>query len=255
MAAGNPKQKYQAHEFATLAGVTVRTLHHYDRLGLLRPRRAHNGYRSYGEHDLARLEQIVALKFVGLPLRRIKSLLDREGMELSGALRKQRRVLEAKRELLDQAIQAIRQAEQAIETGKRPDAVILSKIIEVIEMQNDAEWTMKYYNEAAQAKLAERRKEWSPELQEDVSRRWMELIQDVEAAMGEDPAGEKGQALAARWKGLVGEFTGADPEITKGLKSLYADKGNWPPQAQQQMQPFRITPEVWGFINRALAAR
>jgi len=75
--------KYHAREFANLAGVTVRTLHHYDRLGLLRPKRGLNGYRAYGEQDLARLEQIVALKFVGLPLRRIKALLDRDGIDLS----------------------------------------------------------------------------------------------------------------------------------------------------------------------------
>jgi DNA-binding transcriptional MerR regulator len=244
-----------ASEFAELAGVTVRALHHYDRLGLLRPKRARNGYRTYREQDLPRLEQIVALKFVGLPLRRIKALLDRGGLELGGALAMQRRVLEAKRSLLDQAIEAIRQAERAVELGQPPATAVLKKIIEVMEMQNDAEWTMKYYNDAAQAKVAERRKLWSPELQERVGREWLELIRDVEAALGEDPAGEKGQALAARWSGLVEEFTGGDPEITSGLKNLYADRSNWPAQAQAQMQGFRITPEVWGFINRALEIR
>jgi len=136
----------------------VRALHHYDRLGLLRPsarERTQNGYRVYGEQDLVRLEQIVALKFVGLPLRRIKALLNRH--ELAGVLRMQRRVLEAKRGLLDQAIEAIRQAETAAVAGQRPDAAILTKIIEVMEMQNDSEWTMKYFNDAAQAKVAERR--------------------------------------------------------------------------------------------------
>jgi len=233
----------------------VRTLHHYDRLGLLRPARARNGYRAYGERDLARLEQIVALKFVGLPLRRIKTLLDRDGVELAGALGKQRRALEAKRGLLDQAIAAIGQAEAEIAAGQRPDAAILRRIIEVMEMQNDAEWTMKYYDDAAQAKLAERRKLWSPELQERVSRQWLELIRDVEAALGEDPAGEKGQALAARWTGLVEEFTGGDPQVTAGLQDLYADKANWPTQAKEQAQPFAVRAEVWGFINRAIAAR
>lgn len=247
--------KYQAREFANLTGVTVRTLHHYDRLGLLRPKRALNGYRAYGEQDLARLEQIVALRFVGLPLRRIKALLDRDGFDLSGTLRKQRTVLEAKRRLLDQAIQAIRQAEKAIGAGQRPDTAMLKKIIEVIEMQNDSEWMLKYYDEAAQAKIAERRQLWSPELQERVSRQWLELIRDVEAALAEDPAGRKGQALAARWTGLVEEFTGGDAEITSGLKNLYADSANWPSQAKRQMQPFRISPEVWGFINRAIAVR
>lgn len=255
MADGNPIRRYKAREFAELSGVTVRALHHYDRLGLLRPKRTHNGYRAYGEQDLVRLEQIVALKFLGLPLRRIKTLLDRDGREIAGALRTQRRVLEAKRGLLDQAIEAIRQAETAADAGQRLDAAILTKIIEVMEMQNDADWTMKYYNDAAQAKIAGRGKLWSPELQEQVSRRWMDLIRDVEAALGEDPAGEKGQALAARWTCLVEEFTGGDPEVTRGLKNLYADSANWPSEAKQQMEPFRISPGVWGFINRAIVAR
>ena len=255
MAAGSATRRYKTSEFAESAGVTVRALHHYDRLGLLRPKRMLNGYRAYGEQDLVRLEQIVALKFVGLPLRRIKALLDRDSRELSGVLRMQRRVLEAKRGLVDQAIEAIRQAETAAAAGHQPDAAILTKIIEVMEMQNDAEWTMKYYNDAAQVKVAERRQLWSPKLQERVGRQWLELIRDVEAALSEDPAGETGQALAARWTGLVEEFTGRDPEVASGLKNLYQDSANWPSQAKQQMQPFRISPEVWGFINQAIAAR
>ena len=246
---------YKIKEFAGLSGVTARALHVYDRLGLLRPKRSHNGYRVYSDHDLIRLEQIVALKFVGLPLLNIKALLDGDGPGLAVALRKQRNVLEARRNLLGQAIEAIRQAEQAAAAGQRPDAAILTKIIEVMEMQNDAEWTMQYYNDAAQAKIAERRRAWSPELQERVSRQWLELIRDVEAALGEDPAGAKGQALAARWTGLVEEFTGGDPNVAKGLGELHADRENWPDQAKRQTQPFGIRLEVWGFIKQAIAAR
>jgi DNA-binding transcriptional MerR regulator len=63
-------------EFAKLSGVTVRALHHYDRLGLLRPKqRSSAGYRLYSDGDFARLEQIVVLKFLGMPLKQIKSLL------------------------------------------------------------------------------------------------------------------------------------------------------------------------------------
>jgi DNA-binding transcriptional MerR regulator len=91
----------RAHEFAELTGVTVRALHHYDSLGLLRPRRTASGYRMYGERELERLEQIVALKFIGIPLKQIKAMLDREAPELAEALRMQRSVLEQKRRLLD----------------------------------------------------------------------------------------------------------------------------------------------------------
>ncbi|MGB7730210.1 MAG: MerR family transcriptional regulator [Candidatus Acidiferrum sp.] len=71
------KEVYRAKEFASLAGVTVRALHHYDRLGLLRPKqRSEAGYRLYGVRDFARLEQIVVLKFLGIPLKQIRGLLE-----------------------------------------------------------------------------------------------------------------------------------------------------------------------------------
>src|ERR1700722_20311547 len=104
----------QAQQFAELAGVTVRTLHHYDRLGLLRARRTEAGYRMYRESDLERLEQVVALKFVGLPLKRIKTLLDRDNLELADALPRQRLALEEKRKLIDRAKHAIQDAERKI---------------------------------------------------------------------------------------------------------------------------------------------
>jgi DNA-binding transcriptional MerR regulator len=69
---------YQAKEFAALTGVTVRALHHYDRLGLLKPSgRTASGYRLYGAGDVARLQQIVTLKFIGLSLKQIKEVLGR----------------------------------------------------------------------------------------------------------------------------------------------------------------------------------
>jgi DNA-binding transcriptional MerR regulator len=130
---------YRVHEFAQLAGVTVKALHHYDRLGLLKPRRAGSGYRIYVEQDLARLEQVVALKFLGLPLKQIKILLDRDAVKLPEALRLQRNVLEEKRRLLDRTICAIGNAEKIIQSGKPADAAALKQIIEAIEMQTEIE--------------------------------------------------------------------------------------------------------------------
>jgi len=84
---------YRIREFAALAGVTVRALHHYDQLGLLKPSgRSTSGYRLYRDCDLARLEQIVVLKFLGLPLKEIAGLLKRQS-PLPDTLRRQQQVL------------------------------------------------------------------------------------------------------------------------------------------------------------------
>jgi len=98
----------QAHEFARLAGVTVRTLHHYDRLVLLKPSGySHAGFRLYGERDIVRLQQIVTLKFIGFPLKEIKNILNRNSLDLAATLRLQREILANKRRHLDTAIAAI----------------------------------------------------------------------------------------------------------------------------------------------------
>src|SRR6266581_4109803 len=101
------KDLYHVQEFAKLAGVTVRALHHYDRLGLLKPSaRSDSGYRLYRDCDFVRLEQIVVLKFLGLPLKLIGRLLRRES-DLKDTLRSQRRVLVEKQRRLGAAIDAI----------------------------------------------------------------------------------------------------------------------------------------------------
>lgn len=243
---------YKVSEFAEKAGVTVRALHHYDRLGLLRPSgRTRAGYRLYGERDLARLQQIVTLKFIGLPLKEIKYLLSRADLDVSETLHLQRRLLIEKRRQLDVAIQALAEAERSAQPGHAPDWAALKKIIEVMEMQNNMEWTKKYYSEEAQAKVAERAKLWTPELQAKASQDWQQLVRDAEAAMaaGEDPAGAKVQALAQRWTELVRGFTGGDPEIQKGLNKMYADRKNWPVN-----QPKFFSDEVQAFVMKALSA-
>jgi DNA-binding transcriptional MerR regulator len=244
---------HHTSEFAELAGVSVRTLHHYDRLGLLKARRTGSGYRLYRESDLERLEQIVALKFLGLPLKDIRDLLDSAAPELPDALRMQRRALEEKRRLLDQAIAAIREAEAVVASGRPTGAAVLKKIIEVIEMQQNNDWT-KYANEAAREKLAARHGEWSPELQERVSKQWIDLITEVQAAIdnGERPTSGKAQALAGRWKALVGEFTKGDPDVTQAVSNAWKDRANWSKEAQEQSGAFKITPEVWRWIHEAM---
>jgi len=238
-------------EFAELAGITVRALHHYDRLALLRPRRSDAGYRLYAERDLERLEQIAALKLLGLPLKQIKLLLERDPRKLPGVLRAQRRALEEKRRWLDRAIGAIADAERVVLAGGQTDAALWKKIIEVIEMQDNAEFMNRYYSQEAQEKLAEKRLQWDPSKQGEVTKAWTELFRDVEAALGEDPAGEKAQALAARWKKLVEGFTGGDKDITAGLGKAWADRQNWPETVKQQSAPF-ARPEVWEFIKKAM---
>lgn len=221
-------RSYLPHEFAKRAGVTIRALHHYDRLGLLKPTgRTAAGYRVYSDRDFARLEQIVALKFIGFPLSQIQEILRHKNTDLSAALRQQRLIMAEKRDHLDRAVQAIERAEKIVNSGGELDWEPFRKVIEVIQMQTRKDWIERYYTEEQLANLRQR---WSPEVQAESERGWAALAQDTEQAIanGADPAGETGLKLAERRKQLLAMFTGSDPGMEQNLQKLYADKANWP---------------------------
>ena len=214
----------------------MRALHHYDRLGLLKPaRRSGAGYRLYRMNDLERVEQIVALKFLGLPLAEIRDVLEREPLSLREALVRQRVALNEKRRLLDRALAVIGEAERATELTPK----LVRRIIEVIEMQNDSNWMSKYYSPEAQAKIAERAKTFTLEMQAEISQGWKDYYRDAAALRGqEDPGGVKAAELAERHRRLVAAFTGNDPEVEAGLKAFYKDRANWPAEVRERMQGF-----------------
>ncbi len=172
----------QAKEFAKEAGVTVRTLHVYDRMGLLLPAsRTDSGYRLYGEAELERLEQILALRFVGFRLEHIKELLQGPKWPLVVALRMQREIIAQQKRKLDAATQAIEHAETTLVADESADRwKMLRDVIEALKMENDYSWTQNYYNEAAKEKLEKLRNETPKEVIEQGQRDWAELIAEVE---------------------------------------------------------------------------
>ncbi|MGA9071203.1 MAG: MerR family transcriptional regulator [Terracidiphilus sp.] len=235
-------ETYQIHEFAELTGVTVKALHHYDRLGLLKPQRTYSGYRLYVERDMERLEQIVALKFLGFPLQEIKAVLDRAALQLPEALRMQRQALAEKQKLLARAMKALTAVEKALDSGKTATPAILKRLIEVIHMQSDVEAMKKYYSEEAWAKVG-------PRYEGEFSQEWIDLIAEVEAALGEDPASEKVQTLVARWLAL----SSSDPEVREGAAKAWADRDNWPSAMQQRNAELNME-KIAPFILQAMAA-
>lgn len=236
--------------FAVLTGVTVRALHHYDRIGLLIPGRSASGYRLYGKRELERLEQITALRFIGVPLKQMRPLLD--GCVLAEALPRQRALLEQKRRVLDEAIRTIQIAERAFQAGEYPSPAVLAKIIEVIGMDENMNWSQKYYSPEAQEAIRQRQETWTPEMRAKAEKDWRELFQEVEASLQLDPQSEAAQSLGRRWKALVQSFTNGNPEVAAGLNKLYADRSNWSAPAQEQMVPFS-NPRVWQFMSRVLS--
>jgi DNA-binding transcriptional MerR regulator len=193
---------------------------------------------------LERLEQIIALKFLGVPLKQIKIVLDRPARALSETLRLQRRALEEKQELLSRAIRTIRVAEKAIERGKAADPAVLKRVIEVIDMQNDIEVMKKYYTEEAWEK---HRRFY----EEGPSREWQELYRDIKAVLGEDPAGPMAQTLADRWLKLAVRAYNGGPELQTDSPMAWMDREHWPQSMKPRIAEFDIE-NVNEFMRRAV---
>ncbi len=98
---------YTVHELAELSGCTVRTLHHYDELGLVRAGRAANGYRRYGPAEVDRLQQVLLYREAEMPLADIKRLLDDPAFDARDALAGHLRELHARKERLDGLIASV----------------------------------------------------------------------------------------------------------------------------------------------------
>jgi DNA-binding transcriptional MerR regulator len=222
----------QIKAFADDAGVTVRTLHLYDRLGLLKPASlTESGYRLYGEAELERLEQILALRFVGFNLEQIKELLGGPIPPLLVALRMQREVIVRQKRRLESALAAIDEAERAIECDESLDRwKTLQTVIEVFKVQNDWDWAKNYYSEEARAKIEENLSKTSREVIEQGQRDWAALLAAIEEAArnGIDPQGEAARKLAERYRKLLAQFTQGNAEIAAGLNKLWSDSTHWP---------------------------
>jgi DNA-binding transcriptional MerR regulator len=105
-------------ELARLAGVTVRTLHHYDRIGLVRPGgRTAAGYRSYAAGDLDRLHQVLVYRALGFPLEEVATLLDDPGADPAEHLRRQHRLLRDRLEATSAMVAAVEKEMEARQMG------------------------------------------------------------------------------------------------------------------------------------------
>lgn len=126
--------QWRIKEMSDLTGVSVRMLHHYDKIGLLNPSvRSANGYRWYGEQDLAILQQIVALKFFGFSLEQIKTMVQQK-IDFAVHLRAQQQQLKEQVEQLVQAEQAIGTVLDRLGSSKVPDWNDLISLIERYRM-------------------------------------------------------------------------------------------------------------------------
>lgn len=216
---------YTIKQLAGLAGVSVRTLHHYDQIGLLRPElRTPAGYRIYQHADLLRLQQILFYRELDVPLAEIQALLDRPGFNPVGALEDHRSHLMKKAARLARLIETI-------------DKTILQYEKETQPMKDEElyqgftpEQAERYRREAAQSYGEQRVKESEDRIRRMGSQKWEAVKAEGGAVtvaladlMDRAPGDGDVQTLVARHHAWIENFYPAPAEVYSGLAMTYSD--------------------------------
>jgi DNA-binding transcriptional MerR regulator len=210
-------------ELAKRTGLTVRTLHHYDDIGLLRPSlHTDSGHRLYTEGDVARLQQVLSLRQLGFSLEQVAGCLDRPGYSPLEVIR-----LHVAR-LRDQITLQTRLCERLEAVAARLESAGEVSAEEFIRMIEEMTMIESYYTPEQLEALKARGEQLGPERIQQSQREWADLIAQVRSEMekGTDPAAPEVQAMARRWRDLVEQFTGGDPGIERSLGRLWKEQGD-----------------------------
>lgn len=241
-------------DISKLTGVSVQTLHHYDRTGLLKPslRRA-NGYRVYSEKDLLKLQQIIALKFFGFELSQIKTLLNEEHSVLKH-FNNQAQVLEQKAAALLEGAKTLRSIIDSVDNHQSIPWETIIQLIEVYRMTAHLEhdWVKEIFtpDELKQyvAFEQEMKANVTPEQQAAFEKNWNQLVDEVSHHLKHDPNSKIGVELGKKLMDWVNGVYGtkyAHLRTKKFEKGFGEGKG---------LDEVGLTPEIVSWMDKAMDA-
>jgi len=243
MSANRTGRQWKVGDLSRETGLTVRTLHHYDELGLVTPStRTESGHRLYGEADVARLQQVLSLRSLGFALEEIRDCLrQREFSQL--------RVVQLHLDRLTEQIALQHQLRERLECIAR--LLDSGRIVSAEEFLRSIAAMSKiesYYTPEQLEYLRQRREIVGEERMQAAAGDWEAIRREMRAEMerGTDPADPRVQAIARRMQGLIDEFTGGDPGIEASLNRMYQDNAA-PPQAGTP------DPALFEYVARARA--
>lgn len=212
---------FSVSETAKLTGVSVRTLHYYDEIGLLSPSIiSETGYRYYDDSALERLQQILFYRELDFTLKDIAEIMNASGYQKEDALRKQRELLQLKRKRLDKLI-------HLLDANLKGENTMSFKEFDMSEIENAKAKYAKEVNERWGStdayKQSKRRtdgyttEDWAriKEEADDITKRFAEKV-------GEDPASAEVQELVAQWQNHITKYYyDCTNEILAGLGQMY----------------------------------
>lgn len=241
---------YTVKQLSDLAGISVRTLHYYDELGLLKPSQVRaNGYRYYDEAALLRLQQILFYREIGLELTLIKEILDRPDFDLLAALQSHRSVLQEKIKRLEKLVSTV---DSTIMYLAGEVAMNKKRLFEAFSDEKQKEYERSV------------RLQYGPETVNESIRRWNGYTKAEKEKIGEEgnqiygdflTAIEAGasaqsaevQAIVQRWHSHIQYFYEPTLEILRGLGELYTSHPDFIATFQ------KIHPQLPDYLQAAIA--
>jgi MerR family transcriptional regulator, thiopeptide resistance regulator len=235
---------WKVGDLARRTGLTVRALHWYDQLGLLRPsQRTPSGHRLYGPADVQRLQQIRSLRHLGFTLEEIQDCLRRGRFTPAKVLRLHLA------ELQEQIRRERHLAGRLERLANRLDAAGAVSVDELMTIIEEITMSESYLTPEQLAEVQARGRRLGEAHIKAVEAEWPTLIASVRAEMakGTAPSDPRVQAMARRWKELVDEFTGGNPGIEKALAQNYQQN----PEARRRAG---LDGEIFAYVRQAWAA-
>lgn len=217
------KMKLHIREFAKLTGVSVRTLHYYDEIGLLEPSFVdeQNGYRFYDSYSLARMQKILFYRELDFPLKEIRMILSSPDYDKQNALKEQKHLLTLKKERLERLISALESAEKG-ETVNM--SVFDNSEFEAKREEYAKEARVKWGDTAAYKEFAEKTADYSAEELNQVNFAMNEKIAEFADCKrkGFAPDSPQTQVLVKNWQDFITEnYYTCTKDILSGLGEMY----------------------------------
>jgi DNA-binding transcriptional MerR regulator len=241
---------YAVGEFAALAGVTIRTLHYYDEIGLLKPSaRTGSDHRRYAQADLLRLQQIVTLKYLGFSLSEIETLLNSPAYDLRRSLRLQKEALFERIQQMQQVAFALTRTLDLLEDESPVDWQQMTTIIRAVSAAGKEDLLARYYAPEQQAFLRERAALTPPDMLDHGASQWQHLYAAFREKRHLPTDHPEVQQLAARLDELGRAFTNDDPQIEAALAEMWSA----PDELPEAYRELFGDEELLAFMHAALA--
>ncbi|MBK8617377.1 MAG: MerR family transcriptional regulator [Anaerolineales bacterium] len=215
---------FTVKQLSKMAGVTPRTLHHYDDIGLLKPSHVgDNGYRYYGEESMLKLQQILFYRELGFPLEDIKQIMGRRDFDVLSALETHKESLSRQMERTKRLLVTVDNTIQHLKGEKIMSQSDLFEGFSEEEQEKYAQEAEKLYDPETVRESNRKWKAYSAGKKEAILAEGKLVYQDMIAAMPKGASSAEVQAIVERWRKHMDYFWTPNLEQLIALASGYND--------------------------------